>query len=284
MGVYNTSINLATESVSKYCALAGEGSSSQPRRNKLIAGSIGCYGAHLADGSEYTGTYDLSLDKFASGSSVAKLRHWHYPKYQTFLRNDKCHIIAFETVPCLDEVKAAVSLFLLGADGTDSIGCEFYDYFDHSKDRQGAGIAKDVWISLACSSSQRLNKCDETIEDALRAIEDPNFADLDLSPANDLLSVGVNCTSPEYVESIIELMKDHCSSSRTIVAYPNKGEVWDAGNKCWTTDSGLEATSFATLGLQWYEAGAKVIGGCCRVNPSMIAALKNEISQHLCEC
>jgi homocysteine S-methyltransferase len=66
---------------------------------RWIAGSIGPYGAALADGSEYRGDYDLS---------VAELREWHRPRIE-LLTEAGVDVLALETIPCLAEVEALMA-------------------------------------------------------------------------------------------------------------------------------------------------------------------------------
>ena len=68
-------------------------------KQRWIAGSVGPYGAALADGSEYRGNYDLS---------VAELREWHRPRIQ-LLAEAGVDILALETIPCLAEVEALLT-------------------------------------------------------------------------------------------------------------------------------------------------------------------------------
>ena len=67
--------------------------------DRWIAGSVGPYGAALADGSEYRGDYDLSLDE---------LRAWHRPRI-ALLAEAGVDILALETIPCLAEVEALLA-------------------------------------------------------------------------------------------------------------------------------------------------------------------------------
>lgn len=66
----------------------------------LVAGSIGPYGAYLADGSEYTGAYALSTDEYDT---------FHRPRIQALL-DGGVTLFAVETQPRLDEVMAIVKL------------------------------------------------------------------------------------------------------------------------------------------------------------------------------
>jgi homocysteine S-methyltransferase len=67
--------------------------------DRWIAGSVGPYGAALADGSEYRGDYDLTIDE---------LRIWHRPRI-ALLAEAGVDILALETIPCLAEVEALLA-------------------------------------------------------------------------------------------------------------------------------------------------------------------------------
>jgi homocysteine S-methyltransferase len=71
----------------------------QDDHDRWIAGSVGPYGAALADGSEYRGDYDLS---------VTELRRWHRPRIE-LLAEAGADVIALETIPCLAEVEALLA-------------------------------------------------------------------------------------------------------------------------------------------------------------------------------
>ena len=59
------------------------------------------------------------------------------------------------------------------------------------------------------------------------------------------------------------------SSGKPAVVYPNSGESWDAATRSWA--------GTATFGPEhaavWVAAGARLVGGCCRVGPSAIRQL-----------
>jgi homocysteine S-methyltransferase len=66
----------------------------------LVAGSIGPYGASLADGSEYVGRYGLS---------VRELADWHRPRLEALLSGEP-DLLAIETIPSIEEAEALVAL------------------------------------------------------------------------------------------------------------------------------------------------------------------------------
>ncbi len=66
----------------------------------LVAGSVGPYGAMLADGSEYRGDYDLGPTALAD---------FHRPRIHA-LAEAGADILAFETIPTLREAEVLVAL------------------------------------------------------------------------------------------------------------------------------------------------------------------------------
>jgi len=66
----------------------------------LVAASIGPYGAALADGSEYTGAYDVSADE---------LRAFHAPRL-ALLDRSGADVLAVETIPDMAEARVLCDL------------------------------------------------------------------------------------------------------------------------------------------------------------------------------
>jgi len=64
------------------------------------------------------------------------------------------------------------------------------------------------------------------------------------------------------------------AAGKPVVVYPNSGERWDAAGRRWTGTPGLSADT----ALSWMDAGARLVGGCCRVGPASIAALAEALS------
>ncbi len=80
-----------------------------------------------------------------------------------------------------------------------------------------------------------------------------------------IVAVGVNCCAPDDVLPAIALAR---AAGKPVVVYPNSGERWDG--RAW---AGPRAYS-AQLAAQWAAAGARIIGGCCRVGPADIADVR----------
>jgi S-methylmethionine-dependent homocysteine/selenocysteine methylase len=78
--------------------------------------------------------------------------------------------------------------------------------------------------------------------------------------------VGVNCTAPEHVEELV--LRAVAASGKPAVAYPNSGESWDGASRTWGGDgAGVDPAAAA----RWISAGARYVGGCCRVGATDIA-------------
>lgn len=75
---------------------------SPEKRNILIAGSVGPYGAFLHDGSEYTGNYVKDM-------SIQELKDWHRTQMKC-LAAAGIDLFAFETIPSQKEAEALVQL------------------------------------------------------------------------------------------------------------------------------------------------------------------------------
>ena len=88
----------ATELLRRSVRVAREVAEEAPGR--LVAASIGPYGAYLADGSEYRGRY---------GVSAAVLRDFHAPRL-ALLETEDPDLIAVETIPDIEEAEVLVDL------------------------------------------------------------------------------------------------------------------------------------------------------------------------------
>ncbi|MFI5962184.1 homocysteine S-methyltransferase [Streptomyces asoensis] len=90
--------------------------------------------------------------------------------------------------------------------------------------------------------------------------------------ADDVIAVGVNCCAPEDVEGAVATAAR--VTGKPVVVYPNSGEAWDAEARAWTGRSSF--TTEQVLG--WRDAGARLIGGCCRVGPTAITSIAGTLT------
>lgn len=200
-----------------------------PERVMVVAGSVGPYGAYLADGSEYTGAYRLSDREY---------RDFHRPRL-ALLQEAGVDCFALETMPNLGEVKALLGLLA--------------DEFPET----------EAWLSLSLADDGRL--CDGTPLAEVMAL---------VNESQQVLAVGLNCTALERVEPALQSMG--ALTDKPLLAYPNSGETYDPITKTWhEAAAGKDLRSWVP---RWLEAGARMVGGCCRTSPADIAGLAQEVS------
>jgi homocysteine S-methyltransferase len=88
----------------------------------------------------------------------------------------------------------------------------------------------------------------------------------------EIVAVGVNCCAPADVLPAISVARE--VTGKPVIVYPNSGEGWDAQRRAWVGTSRFSPE----LAPQWVAEGARIIGGCCRVRPTDIAALARAVS------
>ncbi|MBM7440618.1 homocysteine S-methyltransferase [Streptomyces sp. HB132] len=86
-----------------------------------------------------------------------------------------------------------------------------------------------------------------------------------------VVAVGVNCCDPDDADRAVEMAS--AATGKPVVVYPNSGEEWDADSRDWTGRATFEPGRVR----DWQRAGARLVGGCCRVGPSGIAALADRL-------
>jgi homocysteine S-methyltransferase len=90
----------AAELMRRSVELAREAAAEQGGGPRLVAASVGPYGAMLADGSEYVGRY---------GVTVEGLRTFHGPRLEVLLEAGP-DLLAVETIPAIEEAEAILGL------------------------------------------------------------------------------------------------------------------------------------------------------------------------------
>jgi homocysteine S-methyltransferase len=112
-------------------------------------------------------------------------------------------------------------------------------------------LAVPAWLSLTCAG--RKTRAGEPAADAFAMAGD--------CPA--VFAVGVNCVSPADAQPLVELAVN--ASRKPAVVYPNSGETWQG--RRWAGDAAFDPDAAPS----WVAAGARLVGGCCRVSPQDIA-------------
>ena len=89
----------------------------------------------------------------------------------------------------------------------------------------------------------------------------------------EIVAVGVNCCAPRDVLPAITIATE--VTGKPVVVYPNSGEEWDGPRRIWTGSSSWAPE----LIPQWVAAGARIVGGCCRVRPSDITRIAADVAR-----
>jgi homocysteine S-methyltransferase len=87
---------------------------------------------------------------------------------------------------------------------------------------------------------------------------------------DEIVAVGVNCCAPDDVLAAIAI----ADIGKPIIVYPNSGERWDGQRRTWIGPSRFSAQRAS----QWVAAGARIVGGCCRVRPADITELAKVVT------
>ncbi|GAA0410676.1 homocysteine S-methyltransferase [Streptomyces luteireticuli] len=118
---------------------------------------------------------------------------------------------------------------------------------------RGCGVP--VWLTYSCSGGE--TRAGQPLEEAFAPAAE-----------NDqVVAVGVNCCAPEDVTGAVEIAAR--VTGKPVVVYPNSGEGWDAGARRWRGPATYDPGRVGA----WVEAGARLVGGCCRVGPERIGEL-----------
>jgi len=194
-------------------------------RRVWIAASLGPYGAALHNGAEYHGRYAVGPEELVA---------FHAERIAV-LAGTGADLLAFETIPSLDEAQAilrALELF----------------------------PALAAWVSFTCRDALHVAHGEPLRLCAQLFAASPQIA-----------ALGINCTAPRHVEALIGESRLGSGDRKPVIVYPNSGETWDPATRTWRGVSGT--AQFAALARRWYAAGAQAVGGCCRTGPSHIAAV-----------
>lgn len=155
-------------------------------------------------------------------------------------------------------------LEILADAGADVLACETVPCLAEAEalvaevDRLGV----PAWLSLTCAGPR--TRADEPVQEAFAiAASSPN-----------VLAVGVNCTAPDDVAGLVAVAS---GTGLPVVVYPNSGEGWDGQARSWTGDPRFAPGQVRS----WVAAGARLVGGCCRVGPVEIKAISDELSERL---
>lgn len=171
------------------------------------------------------------------GLSVQALARWHRPRLEA-LALAGADLMACETLPCLEEAEALLGLL-----------------------REEPHLW--AWMSFSCRDGARLSQGEPFVEAVALCAASPQ-----------VVAVGLNCVKPRYVASLLGAARGVAEAAgKPLLAYPNSAEEWDAAARAFVS-AGSPPPDFAALGPVWRDAGARLLGGCCRIRPQDIRRLR----------
>ncbi|MEU7018346.1 homocysteine S-methyltransferase [Streptomyces sp. 2RAF24] len=94
-----------------------------------------------------------------------------------------------------------------------------------------------------------------------------------LAGVDQVVAVGVNCCDPRDAGPAVAIAAE--VTGKPVVVYPNSGEEWDAGARDWRGGATFAPDAMS----RWRADGARLIGGCCRVGPDLIAGLATTLGE-----
>ena len=166
------------------------------------------------------------------GLTEKELMDFHRPRVKALIEAG-ADILACETIPSLIEAKALAKLLKEFPNTT-------------------------AWFSFSAREERHVSE-GQPFADCVRELES----------STQIAAIGINCTSPNYIPSLIREAKK--ATNKPILVYPNSGETYDASKHNWNGDPVYE--SFGEEAREWHSAGARLIGGCCRTTPEDIQVI-----------
>ncbi|XP_047971998.1 homocysteine S-methyltransferase 1 [Salvia hispanica] len=173
--------------------------------------------------------------------NLEKLKDFHRRRLQVLVEAGP-DLLAFETIPNKLEAQACAELL----------------------DEEGVSIPS--WICFSSVDGENAPS-GESFEECLDVI----------NKSSRVGAVGINCAPPHFVLSLIQRFKLH--TDKAIVVYPNSGEIWDGIAKKWLPSKCFDDDKFEVFTTRWRDAGASLIGGCCRTSPCTVRAISKVLKK-----
>ena len=220
-------------------------------KSGLVALSLGAYGATTIPSTEYSGEYGTMTQP--------ALQRFHRERLSVFLNHaewQQIDLVAFETLPRLDEVKAVRRVM------------------------QDLLEEKPYWVSCVFPNSNDDLPDGSTIKEVVCAM---------LQGSKIPFAVGINCTKLSKIPRLVRQFEDAidelgCSFPR-LVLYPDgaASQVYNTSTQIWETDNHTANDDGSSWDSELYDIirdvqirgrwKGLIVGGCCKTAPRHIAAL-----------
>ncbi|MEB8650015.1 homocysteine S-methyltransferase [Bacillus cereus] len=145
-------------------------------------------------------------------------------------------LLAFETIPCLQEARVL-----------DTLLREFPETY--------------AWLSFSLKNEKEISEGMKLVECA-RVFE----------KSEQIVAIGINCAPVTVVTGAIQELR--ANIKKPIIVYPNSGETYNPETKTWHGHE--QCNTMDIQSEEWYQAGARLIGGCCRTTPYHIEEISNK--------
>ncbi|XP_059649466.1 homocysteine S-methyltransferase 2-like [Cornus florida] len=177
---------------------------------------------------------------YGDSVTLETLKDFHRRRVQ-ILAESGADLIAFETTPNRLEAKAYAELL------------------------EEDDIKIPAWFSFSSKDGTNIVSGDSLLECASIA-----------HSCKQVVAVGINCTPPRFIHGLIQSIRK--VTSKPILVYPNSGETYNADRKEWVQTTGVADEDFVSYVGKWFDAGASLVGGCCRTTPNTIRAISKVLS------
>ncbi len=87
-------------------------------------------------------------------------------------------------------------------------------------------------------------------------------------------AIGINCTPPQFAAELVSRIRE-TAPGKVAMAYPNSGETYKVEDNSWSGT--VTPGDCAEAARTWVAAGAGVVGGCCRMGPEHIRAIRDAL-------
>ncbi|KAI4373930.1 hypothetical protein MLD38_011987 [Melastoma candidum] len=181
---------------------------------------------------------------YGDGITLVTLKDFHRRRVKV-LAETGADLLAFETIPNKIEAKAFAELL------------------------EEENIATPSWFSF-------------NSKDGVNVVSGDSIADCAsiADSCKQVVAVGINCTPPRFIHGLISAIRK--VTSKPVLVYPNSGETYDSVQKEWVPSTGVGDEDFVSYVGKWREAGASLLGGCCRTTPNTIRAISRALSNGSC--
>lgn len=233
-------------------------------RPGLVALSLGAYGATMIPSQEYGGQYGEMCDE-------TKLEHWHVARIAMFWASfEKVDIVAFETIPRLEEVRAVRTA---------------------ANVNRHANVYKPYWVTCVFPNDGDELPDGSSIEQVVEALFAPKTWG-DGTSMQTPWGVGINCTKVNKLSRLIQEYESAAEKLKIelprLVIAPNgsRGQTYDTTTQTWIGekqdqgewDQKVWQTVLVTKNRGKWKG--IVVGGCCKTGPEEISKLRDRIDSH----